>query len=305
MQIAGIWSSIVVAPHAGRPNPTGTITMIHFAPSRGADAMRRPVPHQAPAHEGLARLPGVKLWYSDTGGGGPAVVLVHPYTGSGLIWRYQQPVLAAAGCRVIAYSRRGHFGSDAGPKDDPGSAADDLRDLMDALAVDRFHAVGLAQGGVIAMDFALSYPRRLLSMIAASTLLGITDDCYLEISEGLRPRGFDGMPQEFRELGPSYRASNPEGVRRWIELERRACHARVAQRRNNTITLAALRTVRVPTLLITGDADLFTPPAVLRIHAEHLPDNEALVIPESGHSVYWEQPDAFNAAALAFIAKHR
>ena len=106
--------------------------------------MRFPLPKQVPAKEGLVELRDVKLWVTDTGGSGPAVIFLHPTTGSGLIWGYQQPVFAAAGYRVIAYSRRGHAGSEPGPKDNPGTGADDLKGLADALGIDRFHAVGLA-----------------------------------------------------------------------------------------------------------------------------------------------------------------
>jgi pimeloyl-ACP methyl ester carboxylesterase len=281
--------------------PGSNNAMITFAPASGADAMRRPIPPQAPAHEGLAQLRDVQLWYSDTGGNGPAVVFSHPRTGSGLIWAYQQPVFAGAGYRVISYSRRGYYGSDAGPKDNPGTGADDLRDLMDVLKVDKFHAIGLAAGGIVTMDFALSCPERLYSLTEACTIMGIEDESYLAISKRLRPKGFGDMPPSFRELGPSYRATNPEGVEAWIALEHKAIQATVAQRNNNKITLQALKTMKIPTLLIAGDADPFAPPAVLRIYAEHLPNNEAVVIPESGHSVYWEQPDAFNRTVLGFM----
>lgn len=279
--------------------------MIKFLPSGGREAMLRPIPPQAPAKQGLAQLRDVKLWYSDTGGSGPAVVFVHPTTGSGLIWSYQQPVFAAAGYRVISYSRRGYAGSEAGPRDNPGSSTEDLNELMDALKVDRFHAIGLAAGGMTTMDYALSYPRRLHSVVEACTIMGIQDASYLALSNGLRPKGFAEMPAEFRELGPSYRATNPAGVKAWLELEHKAIHQDVPQRRNTKATFAALTTMTVPTLLVTGDADLFTPPAVLRLFAEHIPQGEAVVIPESGHSVYWEQPDAFNRAVLEFIGKHR
>ena len=63
-----------------------------------------PLPPQMPAREGLAQLPGTRLGYWDTGGDGPAIVLLHPATGSALIWGYQQPVFARAGYRVIAYA---------------------------------------------------------------------------------------------------------------------------------------------------------------------------------------------------------
>lgn len=267
--------------------------------------MRFPMPKQAPVKEGLAQLRDVKLWYTDTGGTGPAVIFLHPSTGSGLIWGYQQPVFAAAGYRVVTYSRRGHAGSEPGPKDNPGTGADDLRDLADALGIDRFHAVGLAAGGITGMDFAVSYPQRLISLVEACTIMGIDDDAYQAMSNGLRPKGFNEMPPDFRELSPSYRAIDAEGVRQWLELEHKAVPQRVNQRKTSKVTWDALRAMKVPTLLVTGDADLYTPPAVLKMFAQALPNSEAVVIPEAGHSVYWEQPDEFNRIVLAFLKKHR
>jgi pimeloyl-ACP methyl ester carboxylesterase len=60
----------------------------------------------------------------------------------------------------------------------------------------------------------------------------------------------------------------------------------------------------VQTLLITGAADLVTPPAIMRMIAGHIPDHELVIIPECGHSPYWELPELFNAAVLAFIGRH-
>src|SRR6202050_2473461 len=82
-----------------------------------------PLPAQVPAKEGLAPLTDTHLWYWDTGGDGAPVVLLHPASGSGLIWGYQQPVLAKAGYRVIAYSRRAYYGSHPLPKARPGVAS--------------------------------------------------------------------------------------------------------------------------------------------------------------------------------------
>ena len=57
-------------------------------------------------------------------------------------------------------------------------------------------------------------------------------------------------------------------------------------------------------LLITGDADLYPPPPALDLIAKRMPGAETLLIRAVGHSAYWEQPDVFNAAVLAFIKKH-
>jgi len=110
---------------------------------------------------------------------------------------------------------------------------------------------------------------------------------------------------EFRELGPSYRAANPEGVKRWVELEHKALVGNnYRQRLANEITQARLKELKLPTLLIAGTADLSTPPSISRMIAAEIPNSEVVVVPESGHSVYWEQPDVFNRAVLDFLAKH-
>src|SRR5207248_3285624 len=80
----------------------------------------------APAtREGYAQLPGVRLFYTDTGGRGAPIVLLHPATGSVRVWEHQTPALTKAGYRVIAFDRRGWgrtMMEAAGPQ--PGTAAD-------------------------------------------------------------------------------------------------------------------------------------------------------------------------------------
>src|SRR6185312_7355232 len=109
-----------------------------------------PIPEQVPAKEGMAALPGTNLGYWDTGGAGEPVVLLHPASGSALVWLYQQPVFAKAGYRVIAYSRRNYFNSDSAPENNPGSASDDLQKFVDFLKLEKFHLLGSAAGGSVA-----------------------------------------------------------------------------------------------------------------------------------------------------------
>ena len=118
---------------------------------------------------------------------------------------------------------------------------------------------------------------------------------------------FNALPPDFRELGPSYRAANPGGTERWLELERMSRpegSPPPAQTTRNRITFASLEEMKVPTLLITGDADLYAPPAVLRLFAARIKNSESVIVPEAGHSAYWEQPAIFNRTVLAFIRKH-
>jgi pimeloyl-ACP methyl ester carboxylesterase len=255
--------------------------------------------------ETFADLPGVRLWFRDTGGAGAPVVFLHASAGSSLNWEYQIPVFTKAGFRVIAYDRRGWGRSVAQPGADAGTAADDLRALLKFLGVERFHLVATAGGGIVAYDFALSFPAQLRSLVVANSIGGMQDPEYVELGRRLRPPSFLAMPPDLRELGPSYRAADPDGVRRWMELEGKSRQSgAVAQPLRNRMTFSMLESIKTPTLLMTGDADMYLPPVVLQMFASRIKGAQTLVIPEVGHSTYWEKPDVFNQAVLDFIRKH-
>jgi pimeloyl-ACP methyl ester carboxylesterase len=260
--------------------------------------------------EGHARVPGARIWYKDSRGSGVPILLLHAATGSSRAWEYQFPALAAAGYRVIAYDRRGFGLTQAGAGDgpQPGTGADDLRALVDFLGIDKFHMLGTAAGGMVCVDFALSFPGYLRSMIVTNSIVGLHDQEYLDMR--MRTRAFPeygSLPPAFRELGPSYRAVNPDGVQRWIDLEhlsKPAIPLEKPQAFRNRATLALLETIKVPTLLMTGDADLATPAAMLRLFHSRMKHAEFSIIPESGHSGYWEQPEYFNRRVLDFIRQY-
>jgi len=274
---------------------------IEIAHSQGA-MTPIPIPAQAPAQEGVAQLPDTKLWYWDTGGSGVPIVLLHSASGSGLIWSYQQPAFVKPGYRVIAYSRRGYINSAPFDRANPGIGSEDLRLLADHLGLQRFHLVASAAGGSVASDFAFSYQPRLLSLTISSNSLGVRDGEIAKAAEFIRPKGWDEMPVEFRELGPTYRAANPAGVKAWMELEHKALIGRdYRQKLKNEIIQARLKELKLPTQLLAGVADLSTPPSISRLIAAELPNARVTVMPQAGHSSYWEQPDLFNRAVLDFV----
>ena len=89
------------------------------------------------------------------------------------------------------------------------------------------------------MDYSLSHAPRLRSLVLANTIVGVQDADYLELSQRLRPSPqFDKLPADFRELGPSYRAANAEGTKRWNALAK--ARPRVSYTMRNHITYAAL-----------------------------------------------------------------
>ncbi|HEX5227604.1 MAG TPA: alpha/beta hydrolase [Bryobacteraceae bacterium] len=265
------------------------------------------LPAQTTIHEAYATVPGARIFYRDTGGSGTPAILLHAATGSVRVWDSLMAAFTSAGYRVIAFDRRGWGRTEITDSSLPSTAADDLAALLDQLHIDRAHIVGTAAGGFVALDFVLSYPKRVRSLVVASSIGAVQDLDYLEMTRRIRPAGFDAMPPEFREVGPSYRAGNPEGTARWVELEKisRPPGPRLpAQPMRNHVTFAMLEAIQAPTLLLTGDADLYAPPPVLKLFSARIKGSETLIIPEAGHSAYWEQPEIFNRAVLAFLGKH-
>src|SRR5205814_1006551 len=133
--------------------------LIH--PGAEISARSRDCSRAAIMPEGHAAFAGRRIWYRDSGGNGVPAVFLHAGTGSSLMWELQIPVFTAVGHRFIAYDRLGHGRSVLEPGAQPGTAADDLEGLARHLQLDRFHLVGTAAGGIVALDYALSFARRL------------------------------------------------------------------------------------------------------------------------------------------------
>jgi pimeloyl-ACP methyl ester carboxylesterase len=233
---------------------------------------------------------------------------LHAFTGNADSWEHQIPAFTAAGYRCITYDRRGWGRSEtdpAGPQ--PGYATDDLHGLVDHLGIDRFHFIGTAGGGYVTLDYALTHPERLRSAVVACSGGGLQADpeyTALGSKYGRTPE-FGSLPAWFREIGPTYRVENPEGVERWIKNEENSRQQQgFEQHMRQEKTLKLLETMKVPTLMLAGDCDLLASPPRMRAMAARIPSCEFALVPEAGHSAYWEQPEIWNRIVLDFIKKH-
>ena len=252
-------------------------------------------------------LPGVDLWHEDTGGDGIPVIFLHAATGTTACWVHQFPAFTAAGYRCIAYDRR-TWGRSR-PTDEasqPGYQGDDLEGLIEHLQLDRFHIVATAAGGITGIDCSLSHPERVRSLVVANTIGGVQDAEYLEVQNRMRPPEIRDLPEHLREIGPSYRGSNPEGTARWMEIEHasRPYGRLPAQPLREPITYARLATMRVPTMVLSGQADILAPPLLMRMLAEHIPGSRFASLEDVGHAGFWERPEVWNGMVLEFIGRH-
>ena len=120
------------------------------------------------------------------------------------------------------------------------------------------------------------------------------------------PSGSDAWPREERELGKSFRASNPEGVKRFMEMEHRGRSDFSRRQKPRTpLKLAMLEKLKMPVLMIGSDEDVLSPPPLMRLLAERMPDCTFVEITGAGHCSYFEKPDEWNRIVVDFLDAHR
>ena len=141
-------------------------------------------------------------------------------------------------------------------------------------------------------------------MIGGSTG-SISDKEIADFSARIEIPGLRKMPAVYREVGASYRGANPDGTKRWIEIDE---HSRQKDAPSQPLrtpnTFAKIETILTPALIIAADADLLAPPALMRIWAVHVKNHEWANVPDSGHAIAWEYPDVFNDKVLEFVKRH-
>ena len=254
------------------------------------------------------------MFYIEAGAGDP-LVLVMGFGGDHLAWGLQIPELAAK-YRVIAFDNRGVGQSDA--PDLPYSTpmmADDTVALMDALGIERAHVCGVSMGGMIAQEVALRHPARVRTLQLHATLA--RPDAYMRAlveawrktrvalgrEEALRvialwlfaPRTYDERP-EFVELVLQNAIANPHP-------QSLTGFVRQGDAVLGHDALERLERLRCATLVSVADQDILVPPRFSHAIAQRVPGAELKTIANAGHAYMWEEPEAFNAMCLEFLAR--
>lgn len=265
-----------------------------------------------PAHE--ISSDGISLNYLDVGNASrPAVVLLHGFPFTSALWLPQLDALGER-YRVIAPDLRG-FGASALGSQDPTMArlADEVAELIAAAAPDAPSAAiaGLSMGGYIAFELYRRHADRVSALILADTRPHPdSDEARANRAELAQLAIADGAAAVAEKLAPKLLAAATRSERPEIERDLRAMMKSVEPQ---TIAAALmgmaaradsrphLANIRVPTLVIVGAEDALAPPSEAREWATQIPDARLEVIDGAGHVSNLERPDAFNAAALAFL----
>lgn len=250
-------------------------------------------------------------------GEGPALLLLHGFTGTGATWL---PFRSAwAGFRCIAPDLLGH--GDSGCPSNPGrytmdQAAGDVLGLLDALAVPRAAVLGYSMGGRVAFHLALAAPGRLWALVAESASPGIEDPAEREarrlsdetLARAIQEGGVTAFVERWQSQ-PLFASQQrlPDAVRAALQ------HQRMSHSPGGLANVlrgmgagahgplwGRLRDIPVPVLLLAGEHDEKYRGIAQRA-AALLPCARAEVVPGAGHAVHLERPAAFARAVRSFL----
>jgi len=261
---------------------------------------------------------GIELYYEEAGEGTP-MVFVHEFAGD---YRSFEPQMRhfARRYRCVAYNARGYPPSDvpeAVAAYSQDRARDDILAVLDGLAMERAHVVGISMGSLATLHFGLHYPDRALSL----TLGGCGYGALLDQQDRFRSESgsfadrieAEGMARVAAEYGsgPARVQFENKDRRGYAEfLAMLAEHSSlgsantlrgVQMQRPSVYELAqSLAELQVPTLVMAGDEDEPCLDASLYLKRT-IPSAGFALLPKTGHALNLEEPDLFNRLLDDFV----
>ena len=261
---------------------------------------------------------GIRLHDEEVGDGRP-LIFVHEFGGDLRSWENQLRYFGRY-YRCIAFNARGYPPSDV-PEDvgrySVERAADDIAAVLDHLAIDQAHVVGLSMGGFATLHFGLRHQARARSLTICGCGYGAEKDkraAFQSQSEALADRfereGSAKVAAQYAEGATRVQFQNKD-PRGWHEFaERLAQHSAkgsantlrgVQARRPSLYDLVEPMTkIRVPTLIVAGDEDeACLQPGILMKRT--IATAGLAVLPKTGHLVNLEDPALFNRMLREFL----
>lgn len=233
-------------------------------------------------------------------GEGPPVVLLHPFPASHEFWLPVAEALSSR-YRLILPDLRGHgeSGVGEGAATMPKHSADLIRVLNDA-RVGRAPFIGVSIGGYILFEFWRQHRAR-ISALGLCNTKAPADNAEaragrLQAAKDVLERGIEPFLQSMipRLFGKTTREMRPDLVDGALRMMRQMSPEDIAQVQRGIAdrpdSIDTLKTINVPTLLVTGDEDILTGMNEAQLMHQHISGSQLKVIPKAGHYSPWEQP---------------
>lgn len=252
-------------------------------------------------------LPAATLAYDDLGPatGAPPLLLVHGHPFDRSMWHRQ--LARFAGRRVLCPDLRG-YGASRGVVGVWEDFAGDLVGLLDAVRVPRAVVVGLSMGGQIALDLYRRHPERVAGLLLADTSATAEPDpdgrraaAAALVEEGMDPYAVQNLYRMVRPGAPTDVAEHVLTMMRGADPAGAAAAQLARADRPDLRDL--LPTISVPTVVVVGADDDFTPPSEARAIAAAIPDAELVVVEGAAHLPNLEHPATFDAALARLLTR--
>lgn len=249
----------------------------------------------------ILKRPWGVMHYSASGpADAPAVVFANSLGTDLRVWDALVPLLPT-GLRLLRFDKRGHGLSEVGPADGIAGFADDAIALLGAEARGPVVMVGLSIGGLIAQDVAARYPLAGLVLSNTAAKLGTAESWAARI-DAVREGGLKSIAGGVmdRWFAPAFQQRAP--WRRMMECTDPEGYMAACRALADADLTAQTRALRLPALVIGGDADGASPPDVVKATADLIPDAAFHLLP-SGHLPPVEVPEAMAAVLNPFLQR--
>lgn len=245
---------------------------------------------------------GLRIYY-EVHGVGPAVLFVHGSGGHHAAW-WQQVAHLRDRYSVVTLDLRGFGRSDRAPSEyDARLFPGDISAVLDAAGFERVVLVGQSIGAAAALRAALREPARAAGVVLAHSLGGIADPELAELVRADRAVA-ERLPVLDRLLTARFQAEEP--ARTFLFQQMGTFNtAKMADLRNLNAdgpTAAEVAGSGVRICFLAGEKDAVLSAATVRRAAELVAGARLELVPDAPHSMYWEEPQLFNAALERFLA---
>jgi 3-oxoadipate enol-lactonase len=255
---------------------------------------------------------GLTIAYEDTGGDGPAVLLVHGLGGSANAWLAQLEGCRSRGWRGLAHDQRGCGRSDkpAGPYSVETWAADAVR-LVDALGIERVALVGHSVGCMVAQRAAVALGDRVWGLALCGGAPAWPPEAgpvFEERARLAREGRTDAIAEAVAATGLSERCRREDprllGLLRELIASNDPDGYAASAEATASGEMADLESLPCPLLAFCGEADPVTPAAASEAIAAAVPAGTTAVVEGAAHWCMLEDPQATNRALFGFLERH-
>lgn len=256
----------------------------------------------------VANLDLANIYYESVGNGSP-LVFAHGAGGNALSW-WQQTAFFGARYRCITFDHPGFRHSQwLAQENEPQAVYGNvLLELLDNLEIERVGLVAQSMGGWTCLRFAIDHPDRVASLVMAATDGGLylpNRESYDELESQtaeVRDAWQERRPGSFHPaVGSRMRVEQPDLHDMYVDIGEQ--NGVVPRRGWGEIGQSELANLRSPMLLIAGEEDIVCSPRRLESLHEAVTGSELLLVPESGHSVYFERAELFNRTVDEFLSR--